>query len=117
VVSSLVALLLYCTMAAAAHKHHTFPIAVQMSLHDGGMLHAWERSFDAKSVSPRKRITVTLNASDLIVFHGALVHEDAGYRTHGGDAVHIRLHFYTESTSDTDLWAIANQTEEVPITA
>jgi hypothetical protein len=85
-----------------------------MSLHDGGELHVWKGSFDAKSVRKSKRVTVTLNAGDIIIFHGALVHEGAGYRCiDGGDADHIRLHFYTESATCTNVWAIDNKTEKV----
>ncbi|KAG5186594.1 hypothetical protein JKP88DRAFT_254527 [Tribonema minus] len=81
------------------HQELHFPVGVLMSLHDGGAFHLWAGSFDATEVRKEDRITIRLDAGDVVIFHSALVHEGAGYEGDEGD-VHMRLHFYTQSASD-----------------
>jgi hypothetical protein len=96
----------------ALKKHDGFPIGVLLSLHDGGILHLWPRSFDAAEVRGQERVTVRLRAGDVLMFHGALVHEGAGYKGADGE-YHLRLHFYTQSTHGKNAWPISNETEHI----
>jgi ectoine hydroxylase-related dioxygenase (phytanoyl-CoA dioxygenase family) len=98
----------------AVIKNTGFPVGVLMSLHDKGAFHLWPGSFDAKSVRAQDRITVHLNAGDIILFHGALVHEGAGYEGAAGE-YHMRLHFYTQSAGGPNVWPIADETERVDL--
>ncbi|KAG5184015.1 hypothetical protein JKP88DRAFT_244885 [Tribonema minus] len=102
-------------LKTALRVNDGFPVGVLMSLHDNGKLHLWPRSFDATHVNADDRITITLNAGDIIIFHGALVHEGAGYIGEEGE-YHLRLHFYTQSTRGANVWQISNETEHASLT-
>lgn len=97
----------------AALKHNdSFPVGVIISLHDGGELHVWPGSFDTMDVNEKDRVTVRLNAGDIILFHGALIHAGAGYEGDDGE-YHLRLHFYTQTAHGRDAWPVVNKTELV----
>ncbi|KAG5186396.1 hypothetical protein JKP88DRAFT_272660 [Tribonema minus] len=97
--------------ALSQGPHRDWPLD---SLHDNGAFHLWPGSFDATSVRAQERITVHLNAGDVILFHGALVHEGAGYEGAAGE-YHMRLHFYTQSAHGPNAWPIADETERVAL--
>eukprot|EP00611_Tribonema_gayanum_P002414 TRINITY_DN1179_c0_g1_i1.p1 TRINITY_DN1179_c0_g1~~TRINITY_DN1179_c0_g1_i1.p1 ORF type:complete len:268 (-),score=34.42 TRINITY_DN1179_c0_g1_i1:202-1005(-) len=99
-------------LKGAIARSTSFPISVLLSLHDGGDFNLWPGSFDATEVREEDRITLTLNAGDLIMFHGALVHEGVGYEGEEGD-VHMRVHFYTQNATGVNAWPIENETERV----
>ncbi|KAG5186580.1 hypothetical protein JKP88DRAFT_268090 [Tribonema minus] len=96
----------------ALKKHDGFPVGVLLSLHNGGVLHLWPGSFDAEEVREQDRISVKLQARDIVMFHGAIVHEGAGYQGAVGEH-HLRLHFYTQSARGINPWPISNETEHV----
>jgi ectoine hydroxylase-related dioxygenase (phytanoyl-CoA dioxygenase family) len=95
-------------------KNTGFPVGVLMSLHANGAFYLWPGSFDATSVRAQDRITVHLNAGDVVLFHGALVHEGAGYEGAAGE-YHMRLHFYTQSVHGPNAWPIADETERIAL--
>ena len=99
-------------LKGAITRSETFTVGVLMSLHDGGALNLWPSSFDATEVRAKDRITVRLNAGDIVIFHGALVHEGVGYKGSEGD-FHMRLHFFTQSATRVNAWPILNETERV----
>ncbi|KAG5176132.1 hypothetical protein JKP88DRAFT_228072, partial [Tribonema minus] len=97
----------------AALKHNdSFPVGVNISLHDGGELHVWPGSFDTTEVNKKDRVTVRLDARDIILFHGALIHAGAGYEGDDGE-YHLRLHYYTQTAHGRDAWPVVNKTELV----
>eukprot|EP00611_Tribonema_gayanum_P005353 TRINITY_DN1458_c0_g1_i1.p1 TRINITY_DN1458_c0_g1~~TRINITY_DN1458_c0_g1_i1.p1 ORF type:complete len:339 (-),score=78.96 TRINITY_DN1458_c0_g1_i1:232-1197(-) len=99
----------------ALKRSTAFPVGVLMSLHDGGVFHLWPGSLDATEVRMQDRITLQLAAGDVILFHGALVHEGAGYQGKEGE-IHLRLHFYTQTARGVNAWPIQDETERVHAT-
>jgi hypothetical protein len=100
------------------HKSAGFPVGVLISVMDGGKLHLWPDSLDSEEVNRADMVTVELNAGDIVLFNGALVHAGAGYAaaddTEG--EVHFRVHFYTCSTEHRRVWHVSNTTELVSCT-
>jgi ectoine hydroxylase-related dioxygenase (phytanoyl-CoA dioxygenase family) len=99
------------------HKSAGFPVGVLISVMDGGKLHLWPDSLDSTEVSTADMITVDLNAGDIVLFNGALVHAGAGYAAADGEGeLHFRVHFYTCSTEHRRVWHVSNATELVSCT-
>jgi hypothetical protein len=96
------------------HKSAGFPVGVLISVMDGGNLHLWPDSLDSAEVSRADMITVDLNAGDIVLINGALVHAGAGYAAaHGEGELHFRVHFYTCSSEHRCVWLVSNATELV----
>jgi hypothetical protein len=89
-----------------------FPVGVLISVHKGGRFHVWPGSLDAVEVRRDDMLTLELDAGDIVLFNGALVHAGAGYVGEEGE-VHMRVHFYTSSTEHRRIWHVANKTELV----
>jgi hypothetical protein len=99
------------------HKSAGFPVGVLISVMDGGKLHLWPDSLDSEEVSTADMITVNLNAGDILLFNGALVHAGAGYAAADNEGeLHFRVHFYTCSTEQRRVWHVSNATELVSCT-
>jgi ectoine hydroxylase-related dioxygenase (phytanoyl-CoA dioxygenase family) len=81
-------------------------------------LHLWPDSLDSAEVSRADMITVDLNAGDLVLFNGALVHAGAGYAAAADNEGewHFRVHFYTRSSEHRRVWHVSNATELVSCT-
>ncbi|KAG5176820.1 hypothetical protein JKP88DRAFT_227325 [Tribonema minus] len=92
-------------LKAALKHNNSFPVGVIISLHDSGELHVWPGSFDATEVNEKDRVTVRLDAGDIILFHGALIHAGAGYEGDDGE-YHLRLHFYTQTAHGREAWPV-----------
>ncbi|KAG5187885.1 hypothetical protein JKP88DRAFT_347881 [Tribonema minus] len=104
-------------LAAIGNGQDGFPVGVLLSLQDGGQLHVWPGSHDTPKEQPIKlsdRVTIRLNAGDIVLFHGALVHAGAGYVGKPG-TYHLRVHFYTQSAHGRSAWTIFNETEELQL--
>eukprot|EP00953_Heterococcus_sp_UTEX-ZZ885_P039053 20034-Heterococcus_DN1.PRE.2 len=96
------------------HKSTGFPVGVLISVMDGGKLHLWPDSLDSEEVSTADMITVNLNAGDILLFNGAVVHAGAGYAAADNEGeLHFRVHFYTCSTEQRRVWHVSNATASV----
>eukprot|EP00953_Heterococcus_sp_UTEX-ZZ885_P000697 894-Heterococcus_DN1.PRE.1 len=95
------------------HNSAGFPVGVLISIMDGGKLHLWPDSLDSAELSRADMVTVDLNAGDIVLFNGALVHAGTGYAAaHDNDEeLHFRVHFYTCSTEHRRVWHVSNATE------
>ncbi|KAG5192576.1 hypothetical protein JKP88DRAFT_266148, partial [Tribonema minus] len=95
------------------------PVGIIISLQDGGAFHLWPNSHDAQEVRANGMMKIQFNAGDILLFHGALVREGAGYELAEGEqgwAYHLRLHFYLRITIGKDnAWEVDNQFELVPL--
>jgi hypothetical protein len=70
------------------HKSTGFPVGVLISVMNGGKLHLWPDSLDSTGVS---MVTVDLNAGDIVLFNGALVHTNC--QSLGGGSSKCKLRF------------------------